>query len=149
VCTKNTWAHLSMQQDPLDQVSHQHDHDRLHTISHRYWQYKTVQDQNSHTRHAVASSFPTSPPKSNVDRVHRRPNWLQWDDKSALSPSTITTPSNITFTPIPQPTHSPPQMASGSNQPFYHNTLSRQTNRQTDRWDRRQLCTKSTYALLY
>ena len=31
------------------------------------------------------------------------------------------------------PSHSPPQMASGSNQPFRHNTLCGYTDRQTDR----------------
>jgi len=35
--------------------------------------------------------------------------------------------------------HSPPQAESGSNQPFCHNTLSGQTDTQTNRWDRRQL----------
>jgi len=44
------------------------------------------------------------------------------------------------------------QTASGSNQPFCHNTLSEQTDRQTDtqtdRWDRRQVYFNSAYALL-
>jgi len=48
--------------------------------------------------------------------------------------------------------HSPPQMASGSTQPFCHSTLSGQTDRRTDQptdwWSRWQTCTKSTYALL-
>jgi len=33
--------------------------------------------------------------------------------------------------------HSPPQTASGSIQPFCHNTLCGQTDRPTDRWSRR------------
>jgi len=41
--------------------------------------------------------------------------------------------------------HSPPQTASGSNRPFCHSTL---PDRQTDRWDSRQVCKKSVYALL-
>jgi len=47
--------------------------------------------------------------------------------------------------------HSSPQTASGSTQPFCHNTLSGQTDRltdrQTDRWSRRETCTKSAYAI--
>jgi len=46
--------------------------------------------------------------------------------------------------------HSPPLTASGSNQPFCHSTLSghtdRPTDRQTGRWDRRQVYTISAYA---
>jgi len=45
-------------------------------------------------------------------------------------PSTITTPSN---TPILDRPHSSSQTASGSNQPYCHNTLSGQTHTQTDR----------------
>jgi len=47
-------------------------------------------------------------------------------------------------------------MASGSNQPFFHNTLSRHTDRQTDRhththrptdrWDRQQVSKNTAYA---
>jgi len=48
---------------------------------------------------------------------------------TARSPLTISAPSNV---PIPQPTHSPPQTASRSNEPFYHNTLSGLTGRLTD-----------------
>ena len=38
--------------------------------------------------------------------------------------------------------HSPPQTISGSNQPFCRNTLQtdRQMDKQTNRWDKRQLC---------
>jgi len=64
--------------------------------------------------------------------------------KSAPSASTITTPSN---TPILDRHHSPPQTASGSTQPFCHNTLSGPTDRQTDGlgdrpvpWVLRSLC---------
>jgi len=39
--------------------------------------------------------------------------------------------------------HSPPQTASRSNQPFCQNTLSGQTDRQTDTWDKRQVYSKS------
>ena len=49
--------------------------------------------------------------------------------KTAPSPSMIITPSN---TPLPRPTHSPPQTASGSNQTFCHSTLSRHTDRLRD-----------------
>ena len=46
--------------------------------------------------------------------------------------------------------HSPSQMASGSNQPFCHSTLSGQTDshidRLTDRWDRRKLDSMTAYA---
>jgi len=49
--------------------------------------------------------------------------------------------------------HSPFQMASKSNQPFRHNTLSGQTgtqmHSQTYIWDRRQVSKKSAYVLIY
>jgi len=47
--------------------------------------------------------------------------------------------------------HLPPQTASGSNQPYCHSILSgRQTNSQTQtfRWDRQQLNSNSSYAML-
>ena len=65
-------------------------------------------------------------------------------------PSTICTTSN---TLNPRRPHSPPQTASGSNQPFCHSTpfgqtdrptgrqTDRQTDRQSDTWDCRQVCT--------
>jgi len=71
---------------------------------------------------------------------------FQIHPKPAPSPSTIT-PSN---TPIPRPTHSPPQTASESIQPFCHSILSGQTDTpahtQTDRWARRQVRNMSAYA---
>ena len=43
--------------------------------------------------------------------------------------------------------HSPPQTTSRSNRPFFHNTPTRQTDRQadrpTDRWARRQFCSNT------
>jgi len=39
--------------------------------------------------------------------------------------------------------HSPSQTASGSTQLFCHNTLSGQTDRQTDRWSRQETCTNT------
>ena len=48
------------------------------------------------------------------------------------------------FHPIIHPSldrpHSPPQTALRSNQPFCHSTLFGQTDAQTDRWYRRQVC---------
>jgi len=40
-------------------------------------------------------------------------------------------------------TYSPPQTASGSTHPFCHSTLSGPTDRQTDRWSRRETCTNT------
>jgi len=44
--------------------------------------------------------------------------------------------------------HSPRQTASESSQPFCHSTLCGPTERQTDRWDMRQICTNSAYTVL-
>ena len=85
----------------------------------------------------------TGPSRSNLERVRRSctttnvPIGYNWTPQIAPSPSTITTLSD---TPISGPTHSPPQTAAGSTQPFCHSTLSGQTDRQTDRWCRQQIC---------
>jgi len=68
--------------------------------------------------------------QSNLGTARHRPHWLQWDAKkftrkTAPSPSTITNP----YPSLDRP-HSPPQTASGSNQPFCHNTFSGQRDRQ-------------------
>jgi len=47
-------------------------------------------------------------------------------------PSPSTTTTHLIHPSLDRP-HSPPQTASGSNHPFRHNTLYRQTDRQTDR----------------
>ena len=44
--------------------------------------------------------------------------------------------------------HSPPQMASGSIQPFFHSTLSEHLDRHTDQQDKQQVYSNSAYALL-
>jgi len=58
-------------------------------------------------------------------------------------------PPHLMHPSLYQP-HSPPQMASGSAQPFCHNTLCGPTDwptdRQTDRWSRRMFSTVSAYA---
>jgi len=95
----------------------------------------------------------TSPPQSNLGRACRcrtttqpSPHWLQRD--------ALNSPPNLPFHfdnhlnlvhPSLDRLHSPPQTASGSNRPFCHNTLSGQTDRQIDRRDGRQTCTKSAY----
>jgi len=40
-------------------------------------------------------------------------------------------------------------MASGFNQPFFRNTFSGPTDRETNRWDRLEDSKKSAYAVLY
>jgi len=96
----------------------------------------------------------TSPPERYLRRARRSrtttqqsPRRLQWDAPNSLPKLPLVLrrsppPSN---TPIPRPTSLTTQTA--SNQPFCHNTL--WTEIQTDRWDRRQLYSKSAYALLY
>jgi len=66
-------------------------------------------------------------PRRKVPITMGRP---KFNRKSAPFYSTITTPSD---TPILDRPHSPCQTSSGSTQPFCHNTLCGQTNRQTDR----------------
>jgi len=65
--------------------------------------------------------------------MQQSPHWLQWDAQNSptklpLPLRRLLPPSN---TPIPRPTHSPSQTASGSSQPFFHSTLD--THRQSDR----------------
>jgi len=80
-------------------------------------------------RHAKTS------PQSNLRRAAlQRPHWLQWDAPNS--------PPNCPFSfddhhphlirPSFDRLHSPPQTASGSNQPFCHNTLSGPTDQPTD-----------------
>jgi len=78
------------------------------------------------------------------------PHWLQWMPQ--IHPTKL--PLLLRWSPPPFNTpsldwlHSTPQMASGSNQPFCHNTLSGQTHRPTDGIGK-QINKKSAYALLY
>jgi len=79
-------------------------------------------------------------------------HWKQWGQNSTkLSlPLRHVDPHRI-HPSLDQP-HSPSQMACGSNQLFCHSTLfghtDTYTQRQTDRWDRRQLNPISAYTLL-
>jgi len=77
-----------------------------------------------------------------LGRVHRSrtitqqsPHYLQWNAPN--SPQNCPFPFNDhqppSNTPIPQPTPLTTPTASGSNQPFCHNTLSGQTDCQTNR----------------
>jgi len=63
--------------------------------------------------------------------------------KTAPSPSTISTQS---YNLIPRPTPLTTPNGIRSNQPFCNNTLSRPTDKQTDRRNRQQLCINSNYA---
>jgi len=100
----------------------------------------------------------TSPPESNLGRAHhsrttmqQSPHWLQWDAPN--SPPQLPLPLRwsppLSNTPIPRPTPLTIPMASGSNQPFCHSTLSGQTDRlthrQTNRWASRQVGKISAY----
>ena len=69
--------------------------------------------------HALLNNYATTSPLVRMGRPKINP-------QNCLFPSTITTPS------LDRP-HSPSQTASGSNQPFCHNTLSGPTDRQTYR----------------
>jgi len=64
------------------------------------------------------------------------PHWLQWD--APHLPPKLPLPFNILHLhpshPFLDQRHSPPQMASRSNQPLCHCTPSGQTDRPTDRW---------------
>ena len=102
------------------------------------------------TRKILMSKL-TSPAQSNLGKAAlQRPHRLQWDaqihPKLPLFLGRSRPPSNI---PIPRPTHSASQTASGSTQPFCHSTRCRQTDRQTDRrTDQHVSVTQAAYARL-
>jgi len=70
----------------------------------------------------------------------QRPHWLQWGAPN--SPQNCPFPFDDHHPYLIRPSlnrsHSLPQTAPGSNQPFCHSTLSGQTDRPTDKWARRQ-----------
>jgi len=78
-------------------------------------------------------------------------HWLQWHIPNL--PPKLSLPFgdhhlHLIQTFVYRP-HSPPQVASETNQPFCHSTLSGWADRQTDRWVLRQVGKKSAlYALL-
>jgi len=69
-----------------------------------------------------------------------------WDEKLPKPPFPFRAHGPHLIHPSLDRPHSPPQTTSRSNQPCCHNTLYWQTNRQTNRWVRQQLCTNSAYA---
>jgi len=87
----------------------------------------------------------TSPHSILRRAASQRPHWLQWDTPNL--PTKLPIPFDDHHPHLIHPSldrsHSPPQTASGSNQPFCHSTLSGQT--QIDRWDKRQVCNKSRW----
>jgi len=89
--------------------------------------------------HAISHNYAAKSPLVTMERPP------QIHLQNCPCPSTMTTPSN---TRVPRLLHSLLQTAPGSTQPFCHNTLSRQTDRPTDRWSRQETCTKSDYALM-
>jgi len=82
--------------------------------------------------------------------TQQSPHWLQWTPQ--IHPQKCSFPFDDLYSHRIHPSldrpHSLPQTASGSNQPFCHNTLSGHRHTQTDRWDRRQVYSNSAYALL-
>jgi len=73
-----------------------------------------------------------NPPQSNLGRARRSrtitqrsPHWLQWDAPNSPLPSLRRLTSHLIHPFLDRP-HSPSQMASGSNQPLCHSTLSGQ-----------------------
>jgi len=75
----------------------------------------------------------TSPPQSNLGRARRLPS--RHTSLAPISPQNCPFPFDDHHSHLIHPSlhrsHSPPQNASGSNQPFYHNTLSGQTDTHT------------------
>jgi len=61
-----------------------------------------------------------------------------------FAPSLQRSSSHLIHSSLDRP-HSQSQVASGFNQPFCHSTLSTQTDRQTNRWTRRQVSKISAY----
>jgi len=76
--------------------------------------------------------------RTSTQRRNQVLHWLQWD--APHSPPKLPLPLRRSppksNTPFPRLTHLPPQTASGSNQPFCHNSLL-----WTDRWGRWMFCT--------
>jgi len=78
--------------------------------------------------------------QSNLERARRSrtttqksPHWLQWDATKFTPKSAHSlrrSPPHLIHSSLDR-RHSPSQTASGSNQPFWHNTLSGQTDRPT------------------
>ena len=92
-----------------------------------------------------------SPPQSNLERVLCHPHWLQCDALHSLPklPISLRRLPPSSNTPIPRPTPLITPNGIRIQSAFRHNTVSRQTDRQTDRWDRRQLYTESADSLIY
>ena len=71
-------------------------------------------------------------PQSNLRRAASQwPHWLQWDAPNSPPKLPLPFDDHLIHPSLDQPP-SPPQTASGFNQPFCHNTLCGQTDRQTD-----------------
>jgi len=114
---------------------------------------------HSVTCHPTEVNLPTLLlPRSNLGRarftIQQSPHWLQWD-APRLPPKLPLflrrSLPHLIHPSLDRP-RSPSQTTPVSNQPFCHSTLSGQTDRhtrQTNTWDRRQVCKKSAYPLSY
>jgi len=109
---------------------------KTHETSHSSWGCGLYIIHLSHGR-------PHSPPKLHLDRFTQfrtttplqSPHWLQWNAPHLppkLPLSFRRSPSHLIHPSLERP-HSPPETASRSNRPFFHNSPTGQTDRRTDR----------------